>query len=58
MAPAQPTVFSVLKDDTILEDGKGNTLLFTKLPTSQYRPRDDGSEGVDVELDQTRYIVR
>lgn len=36
-----------------MEDGKGNTFLFTKLPTSQYRPEEPRDP-----LDQTRYIVR
>ncbi|EIM80271.1 uncharacterized protein STEHIDRAFT_135215 [Stereum hirsutum FP-91666 SS1] len=53
MAPAKPTVFTVLEDDTVMEDGKGNTFLFTKLPTSQYRPEEPRDP-----LDQTRYIVR
>lgn len=58
MAPAQPTVFSVLEYDTVLEDGKGNTFYFTKLPTSQYRPLSEGAEAEAGKVDHAKYIVR
>ena len=62
MAPAQPTVFSILDDDTVVEDGHGNTFLFTKLPTSRYRPRVveavQDTQAASANSDQTEYIVR